>query len=108
MLVQPRLVQGMNTAATIERILSHGKKSSTYKLALLRAVVDFVIEQPAQEPRNGFHLIPVVELARRFVAYYWKPALLNVPQGTQRAVIPEALRKLRSDGFAAASIDFPE
>ena len=26
--------------------------------------VDIVIEQPAQEPRNGFHLIPTVELAR--------------------------------------------
>ena len=98
----------MNTAATIERILGHGKKSSTYKLALLRAVVDFVIEQPAQEPRNGFHLIPVVELARRFVAYYWKPALLNVPQGTQTSVIPNVLRNLRTDGFVAASLDLDQ
>ena len=98
----------MNTAATIELILSHGEKRSTYKLALLRAVVDFVVEQPAQEPRNGFHLIPVVELARRFVAYYWKPALLGGPQGRKPAAIPGVLRRLREGGFVAASLDLDQ
>ena len=107
----------MNTAAAIERILSHGKKSSTYKLALLRAVVDIVIEQPAQEPRNGFHLIPVVEIARRFLAYYWKPALLQVPQGPgskgseprgKGPRIPRLLRELRDQGFMAARLDLAQ
>ena len=78
----------MNTVAAIDRILTEGRKSSTYKLAVLRALVDLVIERPGQESRNGFHLVPVVEIARRVLGYYWKPALEGVPQGTQNPTIP--------------------
>lgn len=59
----------MNTVAAIEQILSRGGMETTYKLAVLRAIVDFVIEHPAREPRNGLHRIPVIELARRALAY---------------------------------------
>ncbi len=43
-------------------------------------MVDEVTAAPAQEPRNGFHRIPVIGLARRVLAYYWKPCLLDVKQ----------------------------
>jgi hypothetical protein len=86
----------MNTAAAIDLILNHGEKQSTYKLAVLRSLVDITIEQPSQEPRNGFHLIPVVELARRFLAYYWKPALMKVSQGVGQPKIPRLISDFAS------------
>lgn len=70
----------MNTAATIELILSQGRKTSTYKLCVLRALVDISIEAPGRQPSNGLHFIPVVDLARRALAYYWHPSLLGIPQ----------------------------
>ena len=72
----------MQATAAVELILSSGRKSSTYKLALLRATIDHVTEHPYQEARNGFHLLPVVDIARRVVAYYWRPTLLDVRQGS--------------------------
>lgn len=70
----------MDTAASIEAILSYGRKTSTYKVAVLRALVDIAIEAPGREPQNGLHSIPVVELARRVLVYYWRPSLLGIPQ----------------------------
>jgi alkylhydroperoxidase family enzyme len=99
----------VNTATSIERILSQGKKSSTYKLAVLRAVIDFVIEHPAREPRNGFHFIPLVELARRALAYYWRPALEEVPQGsapTQR--LPQLVAELSRSGVTVPRLELPD
>ncbi len=92
----------MNTTAAIDLILSHGDMKTTYKLAVLRALVDIVIEHPAQEPRNGFHLIPAIELARRSLAYYWKPELRGViqarPTRGKPAIIPGEIRKLIEHG----------
>lgn len=100
----------MNTVAAIDRILSEGKKSSTYKLAVLRAVVELVIERPGQEPRNGFHLVPVLELARRVTAFYWKPALHGVPQSPGKSRIPELIKGVGdlSVGERGRALDHPD
>jgi len=94
----------MNTAAQIERVLSQGQMSSTYKLAVLRSLVDFVIEHPAREAQNGFHFIPVVELARRVLTYYWGPSLLGIAQGPggNPPVIPRVVNEL-----ATSDLDIP-
>jgi hypothetical protein len=88
--------EAVNTAAAIERILSEGRTSSTYKFAVLRALVDAVIDAPRQEPRNGFHLIPVIELAGRLLAYYWKPFVLGVKQAGAGFEVGTALAELRT------------
>jgi len=99
----------MDTASVIERIISHGKKSSTYKLAVLRAIVDFVIEHPAREPRNGFHLIPVIELARRVLSYYWRPALEGIPQGSAPSQrIPHLVQQLSRSELPIPQIELPD
>ena len=96
----------MNTAAQIERVLSHGQMSSTYKLAVLRAVVEFVIEHPARDAQNGFHFIPVVELARRVLTYYWGPALLDIAQGPRRnsPVIPPVVKALATSELVIPAV----
>lgn len=84
----------MHAASIIERILEHGAKSSTYKLAILRALVDHTIEHPAQEPRNGLHHVPIVDVARRVLLYYWRPALQRVPQSPTPGRIVRMIRGL--------------
>jgi hypothetical protein len=98
----------MNTVIAIDRILEMGRRQSTYKLAVLRAVVETVIERPGQEPRNGFHLLPVIEVARRFLSYYWKPALLGIAQGTQATVVANSLRQLAEDPHPGLGFDLGE
>jgi HNH endonuclease len=96
----------MHAAASIERVLSHGKRQTTYKLAVLRALVEHVTEQPAQEPRNGLHQIPVVDLARRVLAYFWRPVLQGVPQGrTGKEAISRATRDLASSELTLRGIE---
>ena len=96
----------METPAAIEQVLSLGKKQSTYKIAVLRALVDYVIEQPAQEPRNGFHRIPILEIARKVLVYYWRPALSRVPQGTTgQEAIPAAITKLANSQLLLQGVD---
>jgi hypothetical protein len=58
-------------------------------------VVDVVTEAPQQEPRNGFHLVPVLELARRILAYYWKPFVLGVKQSPQGFAVYTSLLALK-------------
>jgi len=89
----------MHAASAIERVLSEGKKSSTYKLALLRAIVDYVIESPQQVSRNGLHFVPLIDLARRALMYYWRPAIEGIRQGSdpRQQVIPGAVLGLRDN-----------
>lgn len=97
----------MNTVAAIEQVLSRGSKSSTYKLAVLRALVEFVIEHPAREPQNGFHLVPVVEVARRVLTYYWKLALDDIPQGP-RVTLPRIVKGLSSTTTMHTGLDLTD
>ena len=39
----------MDAPRKVKMILKHSKKSSTYKFALLKALIDYVIENPAEE-----------------------------------------------------------
>ncbi len=81
--------------------------STTYKLAVLRAIIDFVIEHPAREAQNGFHRIPVVEIARRVLTYYWRLALDGIPQGSQ-AKIPRRIGELATIKTAHTGIDLTD
>jgi hypothetical protein len=70
----------MEAPRQAEMILKHGSKSSTYKFALLKALIDYVIENPTEEAQNGFHYIPGIYLAKRFLRYYWPLWRHGIPQ----------------------------
>ena len=58
----------------VESVLSHReRKVATYKLALLRALVDIALTQPraARWLDNGQVAIPIRDVAERWVVYYW-------------------------------------
>lgn len=71
--------------------------------------MDYTIEHPGRESRNGFHLIPVVELSLRVLAYYWKPTLKEIrqrPGGGGR--IPKVVESLAKDVVSIPGIVFAE
>ena len=70
----------MDSINSIELILSHGKKDSTYKYALLLGIVDYIIENPLEPPRNNFHFISIFYIAKQYLAYYFPLVADNIPQ----------------------------
>lgn len=79
-----------NPLQAIEAILEEGRKASTYKLALLRAINDWIIENPT---RSGAQQIPVSWLAVRFIDYYW-PLLVH-PKPVRQTVGGQGGSRLR-------------
>jgi len=72
----------MSSIRIIERILHLSKKSSSYKYALLLGIVDYIVENPFEPPKNNFHFIPLFYLAKQYLAYYFPLVLERIPQGT--------------------------
>jgi hypothetical protein len=61
----------MGVIKDISSILTNGEMSTSYKHATLLALFDYIAEQPSEAAANNFHFLPLVDLARRFVGYYW-------------------------------------
>jgi len=72
----------MNSIKVIERILQLGKKSSSYKYALLLGIIDYIVENPFEPSKNNFHFIPLFYIAKQYLAYYYPLVLEKIPQGT--------------------------
>lgn len=64
----------MEALYSIDAVLETGDKSSTYKFALLAAIMDYIIENPAEVHTNGFHSIPIIYLAKQVTLYYYPMA----------------------------------
>ncbi len=74
----------MSAMRSLESILEHGSRDSTYKFALISAIIDYLIEHPAQIPKNYWHFIPLWYVVLQFIGYYHPLILLKIPQGPQR------------------------
>lgn len=81
----------------IQRLLSEGQFTATYKFALILALADIAIEQGDE---NGGQELPTARIAEKFIQYYWRqirpftpsqgePFLLRQNFGTTAAVIRE-------------------
>ena len=60
----------MGVIKDINSILTYGEASTSYKHATLLALFDYIAEQPSEAAANSFHFLPLVDLARQFVAYH--------------------------------------
>ncbi len=71
-----------------EHVLERESTSSTYKYALLAAIMDYVIENPAELPKNGFHYIPLIYIAKRYLYYYFPTVFPEfIKQGTSTTTV---------------------
>lgn len=71
----------MNPIQIFEAILNSGRKTTTYKFGLLTSIIDYVIENPIEPPKNNFHFIPLFYLTKQFLAYYFPLTLKDIRQG---------------------------
>ncbi len=60
-----------NSGQILSTILKHEKKQSSYKIALLRAINDVVLNFPDLNQGDHNIAVPLRMLARYWVAYYW-------------------------------------
>ena len=70
----------------LEGILSLGTTASTYKYALIRAITDYLIENPIQEDES-LYKIPVTWIALKWIDYYWPLTIHHknaIPQAVQQ------------------------
>ena len=59
----------MNPDRQIQLILTEGKHAGSHKFALIRAILDYIIEK---SPGHNKDLdIPLIYLAEKFLTYYW-------------------------------------
>jgi hypothetical protein len=65
----------------IESILTLGSKDTTYKLALLRAILDHMIEHPVGTENS---ILSLTWIACKFLSYYWPLFHHKIPQGPHR------------------------
>jgi hypothetical protein len=61
----------------LQRLLSEGSFVSSYKFALLQALIDIAVERG--EDTDAPLRIPIGEIAEKFVSYYWRQVLPYAP-----------------------------
>ena len=81
----PTLVIAIFPEKIISTILKHDSKVTSYKIALLRAINDVVLTYPDLRTYQLPVAIPLKQLAKFWVAYYWPFAdpALPIRQGQQ-------------------------
>jgi hypothetical protein len=68
----------------VQRILSEGQFTATYKYALLQALADIAVE--IGDDSGGALVVPTALIAEKFVAYYWRHVTPYVPAAVAEAV----------------------
>ncbi|WP_210116297.1 hypothetical protein [Hymenobacter fodinae] len=63
----------------IATILKHDTKTTSYKVALLRALNDLVLSYPGLAQSNQDVAVPLVRIAELWAAYYWAFMDLHQP-----------------------------
>jgi hypothetical protein len=83
----------------IATILKHDTKTTSYKLALVRALGDLVLSVPDVAPRTQAVAVPLRWLAELWVAYYW-------PFMDPARPIYQGARAVRAEGPARNDLSF--
>jgi len=68
----------------VQRILSEGQFTATYKYALLQALADIAVE--IGDDSGDVLVVPTELIAEKFIAYYWRHVTPYVPAAAAQAV----------------------
>lgn len=66
----PSPAEEIQLIRNVQRLLDEGRRSSTYKFALLRALADLSVERG--DDSGAPLLLPITAIAEKFIAYYWR------------------------------------
>lgn len=72
----------MTLIRDINNILKYGRMTSSLKISTLLSIIDYVIEHPNEKPKNNFHFIPIVYLAKKLISYYFPLYFIDLKQGS--------------------------
>lgn len=89
----------MDAILVFQKIIEQESKTSTYKFALLRAIIDIISAQsPHIEHRQNQVAIPVFLITDKWLFYYWDLILKEYPQinGERKLVFKDELLKIKS------------
>ena len=75
----PSPAEQLQLIRNVQRLLDEGRRSSTYKFALLRALADLSVERG--DDSGAPLLLPITAIAEKFIAYYWRH-ITPLPRGT--------------------------
>jgi hypothetical protein len=84
-MAQPTPEEQVPFLTNIQRLLTEGAFTATYKYALRLALADLAVEHcdDSGEPMT----VPTRLIAERFIALYWQPAAPYVPQRSASGVV---------------------
>lgn len=82
---RPSSEQEVEFLVNLQRLLTEGQFTATYKFALLLALADIAVEEG--EDDSNTLVISTRRLAEKFVTYYWRQATPYVPIGQQVAQV---------------------
>lgn len=114
----PTAEQQLKFLTNIQRLLSEGQFVATYKYALLLALADIAVE--AGDDRGDTLKITTMQIAEKFIQYYWRHVVPYVPRndptagqvlrqntGSQAAIIRQVMlaRQQFNDSLADARHD---
>jgi len=74
--------QQIEFLTTLQRLLEEGDFVATYKFALIMALADLAVE--SRDRVDGSLRIPLGEIARKFIEYYWPQAAPFAAAGARR------------------------
>lgn len=89
----------MDAILVFQKIIEQESKTSTYKFALLRAIIDIISAQsPHIEHSQNQVAIPVFLITDKWLFYYWDLILKEYPQinGERKLVFKDELLKIKS------------
>jgi hypothetical protein len=90
----------MDAILVFQKIIEQESKTSTYKFALLRAIIDIISAQsPHIEHRQNQVAIPVFLITDKWLFYYWDLLANNYAQIHQNRILvfENRLRKIQND-----------
>lgn len=79
--MQPSAEDQLKFIQNIQKLLSEGTFTATYKYALLLALADLSIEKEAND--DGSLELRITEIAEKFISYYWKQTSPYTPSNNQ-------------------------
>jgi hypothetical protein len=71
----------------VQRLLTEGSFVATYKHALLLSIADMCVERG--DDADGHLRITTLELAEKFISYYWRQSVPYHPAGHPSAILKQ-------------------
>lgn len=92
---EPEAVAAAGFAERLLEVIDAGRRTATYKLALLMALIDLCARNSGEDGRAP-SLLYTRDIAEQVAAIYWPQVIAYRPPGTQDAIVLSQISLSRS------------